>query len=291
MSNDVIARLRAAGYRVRTRRQWGSKCAGVYAERLRSKPVDLPVSYIFAHITVTSVNGDEGARLIEQIGMERFGSGVSYNWMVDHETHTIYEGQPLHAKGTHTVNDKNVAGYPYNLNYAGHAVAFMAMPGDKFCAKCEELFAAIQAAERLEDTLRETAAYLPHSKFAWKDCPTDAVRNALPRINKLADEMVNGKALTQFREDPQPEPAPKPELPKVSLSAVRRDARRDDWARSNKGAKDDVALIVAALEAEGCSNYRQWQVKLGYKGKDADGIPGKSSLAKLGRKHGFEVVE
>lgn len=190
--NDVIRRLRAGGYKVKTRRQWGSQCAPVYAYRLRSKPVDFPVSHMFAHITVTSKNGDEGAREVEQIGLDRFGSGVSYNWLVDHQTHTIYEGMPLAAKGTHTVNNKEVPGFPVppeSLNYIGHAVAFMAMPGDVFCNKCAELFAAIMAAEKIEDVLRDGAHYLPHSKFAAKDCPTDAVRDKLPQIHRLQRKM------------------------------------------------------------------------------------------------------
>lgn len=35
--------------------------------------------------------------------------------------------------------------------------------------------------------------------------------------------------------------------------------------------------------------YRQWQLKLGLVGNDADGIPGPFSLGKLGAKHGFDV--
>lgn len=289
MSNDVIARLRAARYRVKTRAQWGSKQENIYAYRLRTKPVHLPVRAMFAHITVTSVNGDAGARQVEQIGVDRFGSGVSYNWLVDHETHTIYEGQPLRAKGTHTINDKNVAGFPYNLNYYGHAVAFMAMPGDEFCGKCEELFAAIQAAERIEGYVVNSVGYLPHSKFAFKDCPTDPVRNALPRINKRADELVAKGVLDQFKDEPA---KPKrPAKPKVSLKHMVAAAKVDGWARAQKQFDKELDLVLAALEAEGCKTYRQWQVKLGYKGKDADGVPGETSLKKLGRKHGFEVVE
>ncbi|WP_230396435.1 hypothetical protein [Streptomyces blattellae] len=37
--------------------------------------------------------------------------------------------------------------------------------------------------------------------------------------------------------------------------------------------------------------YAAWQRRLGYRGKDADGVPGKTSLARLGAKHGFDVKE
>ena len=36
--------------------------------------------------------------------------------------------------------------------------------------------------------------------------------------------------------------------------------------------------------------YKKWQMSLGFKGKDADGKPGRQSLIKLGEKYGFKVV-
>lgn len=38
------------------------------------------------------------------------------------------------------------------------------------------------------------------------------------------------------------------------------------------------------------SRYGQWQYRLGYRGGDADGIPGRTSLGKLADKYGFRVV-
>ncbi|MET9023899.1 hypothetical protein ABZV93_28385 [Actinopolymorpha sp. NPDC004070] len=35
--------------------------------------------------------------------------------------------------------------------------------------------------------------------------------------------------------------------------------------------------------------YRKWQLRCGYSGKDADSIPGKDSLTRLGKKYGFTV--
>jgi hypothetical protein len=37
--------------------------------------------------------------------------------------------------------------------------------------------------------------------------------------------------------------------------------------------------------------YKKWQRKLGYRGADADGIPGYTSLRRLGDRHGFGVVQ
>lgn len=67
---------------------------------------------------------------------------------------------------------------------------------------------------------------------------------------------------------------------------------------------DDVKLVQSALidlagakiKATGkydkttSEAYKLWQHKLGYNGKDADGIPGKKSLTELGKKYGFKVV-
>jgi hypothetical protein len=54
-----------------------------------------------------------------------------------------------------------------------------------------------------------------------------------------------------------------------------------------------VGRVAAALRAEGLtanqSGYAQWQRKLGYRGDDADGVPGATSLRKLGRKYGWKV--
>lgn len=109
---------------------------------------------------------------------------------------------------------------------------------------------------------------------------------------------------------PTPKPAPKgASRPTVSLSKVI-EAARKDGARpqggTTSGAEASVKLVEKALVAEGLMSskyahdgsfgtvtktaYSKWQGKLGYKGRDADGIPGKTSLVKLGNKHGFQVV-
>lgn len=98
-----------------------------------------------------------------------------------------------------------------------------------------------------------------------------------------------------------------PATPRVSLAAVvaaaRKDAPGPDGATSHP---TDVRIVEAALVAEGLLSpafakdgsygtvtiraYGQWQRRLGFSGKDADGVPGMDSLKKLGLKHGFTVV-
>ena len=84
----------------------------------------------------------------------------------------------------------------------------------------------------------------------------------------------------------------KPRRPAVSLQLVRRDARWADWAKHGGKAREaDEQLVREALDDVDAPTYAAWQRRLGYRGKDADGVPGRVSLTKLGRKTGrFRVV-
>lgn len=95
----------------------------------------------------------------------------------------------------------------------------------------------------------------------------------------------------------------------VSLKAIRAAAQADPRRRqggTTPGAADDVRLVEAALQREGLlsatwagdgsfgsktvSAYARWQRRCGYTGRDADGIPGGTTLSKLGARHGFKVA-
>lgn len=95
----------------------------------------------------------------------------------------------------------------------------------------------------------------------------------------------------------------------VSLRAVRAAAQADPGRRqggTTPGAGDDVRLVEAALQREGLLSatwsadgsfgsktvkaYAAWQRRCGYSGSDADGIPGGTTLKRLGDRHGFKVV-
>jgi hypothetical protein len=103
-------------------------------------------------------------------------------------------------------------------------------------------------------------------------------------------------------------PVPKPTPKIVSLTALINAARHDPdrpQGGTTPGAVDDVKIVEMALAEEHLLDrkyasdgsfgtatkaaYAQWQRKLGYSGKDADGIPGHDSLAKLGARHNFRV--
>lgn len=94
--------------------------------------------------------------------------------------------------------------------------------------------------------------------------------------------------------------------PKVSLAKVVEAARKDPkLPQGGTTHKAHVVVVERALRAEGLLEaewvdgsfgsrtvdaYKKWQRKLGYSGKDADGIPGKTSLTKLGNEHGFTTT-
>ncbi|WP_228973407.1 N-acetylmuramoyl-L-alanine amidase [Streptomyces sp. DH12] len=103
-------------------------------------------------------------------------------------------------------------------------------------------------------------------------------------------------------------PAPKPTVKRiVSLAAVVFAATHSEAEeRAYSKSLDDVRAVQHALIAEGRlapgtyeggifdiptkNAYAAYQRTLGYDGVDADGVPGESSLKRLGAKRGFTVV-
>ncbi|WP_314411353.1 N-acetylmuramoyl-L-alanine amidase [Streptomyces kroppenstedtii] len=107
---------------------------------------------------------------------------------------------------------------------------------------------------------------------------------------------------------PKP-PLPTPVAPKVSLSRLIAAARKDPAAAGTPVSYAGTRTVEAALVDEGLltkalldghygsatkAAMSSWQERCGYSGRrpgqPADGIPGKASLEKLGKKHGFTVV-
>jgi hypothetical protein len=104
---------------------------------------------------------------------------------------------------------------------------------------------------------------------------------------------------------PAPKPLPKPARPVVDLSKLVAAAKSNPAAKGTpvtySGVRTvETALVDAGLLSKRYSDghygtttvaaYAKWQHKLGYRGKDADGIPGRTSLERLGDRYGFEVV-
>lgn len=84
----------------------------------------------------------------------------------------------------------------------------------------------------------------------------------------------------------------------VVTPAVAKPTKVVNLAELLAGQADDVTLVQSALnvktsgkwDATTVTAYKKWQESLGYKGKDADGKPGKTSLTKLGNSYGFTVI-
>ncbi|MEW2301965.1 GH25 family lysozyme [Streptomyces sp. NPDC006655] len=103
---------------------------------------------------------------------------------------------------------------------------------------------------------------------------------------------------------------PSTPTPTVSLSKLIKAAKTDPTAKQgHQTYKAGVQIVEAALLAEGLFDkadkkyakdgsfgtatikaYGRWQKRLHFSGRDADGIPGLTSLTALGKKHGFKVV-
>ncbi|MFI7009960.1 N-acetylmuramoyl-L-alanine amidase [Streptomyces sp. NPDC050145] len=106
---------------------------------------------------------------------------------------------------------------------------------------------------------------------------------------------------------PAPAPSKPAAKPTVSLSAILDAARRDPAGPNGATShRTDVLRVENALHAEGLlvgawvdgsfgtltvAAYQKWQRRLGYRGRDADGMPGKTSLVKLGARHGWTVTD
>ncbi len=212
-TDAFVAALRRRGVEVLTHAEWGSQRISTYRGRLTTHPHGLlpakPVDTLWHHITVTHDDGvlvgdfKADCREVERIGFERFGSGVSYNILVDHNATKprVAIGQFLEAKGTHTVNDKGVAGYSFNQNLVALAVAWVGMPGDRLNPNAVTAFVQVAAALIEVGALTTTYDCVPHSLVAFKDCPTDELRDRLPQIKAAA--------LQAARAEPEQEPSPR----------------------------------------------------------------------------------
>jgi len=121
-----------------------------------------------------------------------------------------------------------------------------------------------------------------------------------------------GRRLRNGRPAAQPaNPLPAPKRPVVDLSELRRAAETNPRMHGSPVTYEGVRIVEAALVDEGLlakkrldghfgsdtvAAYSRWQLSL-YPGAStkpggaADGIPGKTSLVKLGARHGFDVKE
>jgi len=239
----VVAELRAAGYPVLTRRQWGSKHLGVYQLRRATRRFVGPADHLFAHISVTHPGTDprEAMQTLERIGYERFRTGVSYNWALHRPSKTILLGMPHDAAGAHTLNDKEVAGFPANLNYWGHAIAQIGMPGDSFDDWMRDAAAAVIAAEKKHGAAKPGARLHSHSRFAWKDCACDPYRDRIPDVERAAATALTARRTPATIPESQEDDMPFSEAELRQI--VREESGNGVWAKK-LGARSERADLI-----------------------------------------------
>lgn len=220
--SDLIELLRAAGVEAYTRTQWGSprQADGSYDRRRGTHPMPSgPADFHFLHITVTDdtdlpADGKEAARKVETYGLST-PPMVSYQDLVTNEGR-YFEGQSYRVKGTHTVNDKQVPGFPRDLNLYGYATALMQNVGDEVTDDQVRVVAMVFAARELLGLVRRGAPIYPHRTFDWKACPGDKAVARLPEIQRLRDRFV-AEGLPTLEDDVTPE-----DIDKVAAAVLAR---------------------------------------------------------------------
>ena len=80
--------------------------------------------------------------------------------------------------------------------------------------------------------------------------------------------------------------------PVVHLRANSHGQPRRDFVAQHHGSEKLLAAqyVDGSFGTKTVAAYKAWQKKCGYSGSAADGIPGRTSLTKLGAKHGFGVT-
>lgn len=200
-TTTIIPTLRDAGVDAMSRNQWGSprQRDGDYADRRRTHPMPAgPARYHFLHITVTDdtdtpLEGAAGARRVESYGLST-PPMVSYQDLVTNEGR-YFQGQNYGTKGTHTINDKKIGGFPHDLNLYGYAAAVMQNVGDAVSDVQVEVLAKVFAARELLGLVRRGAPIYPHRMFAWKSCPGDLAFARLGEIARLKNSYVRAGRL------------------------------------------------------------------------------------------------
>lgn len=257
----IIPTLRGWGVECFTRSEWGSprEADGSYARRRSTHPMPPgPADFHYLHITVTRDTdlvreGKAGARQVEGYGYST-PPMVSYQDLVTNEGR-YFQGQDYGTKGTHTVNDKKVPGFPRDLNLVGYACALMQNVGDEVTDVQVDVVARVFAARELAGLVKRGAPIYPHRKFAAKACPGDKAVARLDEIRRLKDHYVR----TAQQEDDTMSPEQEAKiLGAIADGRKAIDARvqRNTLAivaliKANAAGDDaDVERIIAAIEAD-----------------------------------------
>jgi hypothetical protein len=118
------------------------------------------------------------------------------------------------------------------------------------------------------------------------DCTLEDVQDVIKRLGIRPDgtQSVVGKVVQVL---PPPKPKRIVSLKSVQMGNTGAPVRLlQNWL-AKEGGKMPLDGKFGPLTRDA---YALWQRKLGFTGKDADGIPGRASLVKLAKKYGYSVV-
>ncbi|MGW1436844.1 peptidoglycan-binding protein [Streptomyces griseus] len=254
--------------RIVSRSSWGAKpWKGTPATVSRSQRHEFFVHYDGArHITAT---GHEVPRAIDRQHQAQGWAGIGYNFVIDQDG-TVYEGRGWDLQGAHCPNH-NVTGIGVQFAIGGDQE-----PSRAALASCRALY---------EEACRRYGRAL--AKRGHKDgfatlCPG----------TKLYSWVRAGMPAGDY--EPAPTPGGTPSVPSVARYKVTINGLQYGYGASGK----HVTLVGQELVKRGfgkhylvgpseqwadadTKNYADFQRSLGLSGKDADGVPGESSLKEL----------
>ncbi|MFF5790260.1 N-acetylmuramoyl-L-alanine amidase [Streptomyces sp. NPDC012693] len=215
---------------------------------------------------------------------------VAYNFLVC-EHGSVYEGRGVHKR---TGANGTAA-----LNLRDYAVCALLGSGGLVKPTDAMLNGIRDAIEELRERGGAGKWVGGHRDGHPTTCPGDA----------LYDWVQRGAPRPTVEEEPEQKPPtsprPAPPRPVVDLSKLIAAAKSDPPRRGTPVSYYGVKTLESALVAEGLlarevadghfgtatvRAYAAWQRRAGFKGSDADGIPGAESLRKLATKRGFTVT-
>ncbi|WP_151480615.1 N-acetylmuramoyl-L-alanine amidase [Streptomyces albicerus] len=229
---------------------------------------------------------DDYVRQIQAQHMDGNGwSDIGYSFVVC--THgSVYEGRGLRrrnsANGTTTLNEQD------------YAVLLMVGSSGLTKPPDAQLHGARDAIEYCRTEGPAGSWIGGHRDGHATTCPGDVI---YAWAQKGAPRPGGGKPV---------ETRPGTARPVVDLSKLLAAAKADPPKSGTPVSYAGVKVVENALVAEGLlarsladghfgtatqAAYGLWQMRCGWRGDDADGLPGKSSLSKLGARRGFDVKE
>lgn len=212
---------------------------------------------------------------------------IAYNFLVCEHGY-VYEGRGVRkrtgANGTAALNVQDYA-----------VCALLAKKGGGLDEPPDAMLHGLADARELLRANGAGAWVGGHRDGHATTCPGDA----------LYDWVRRGAPRPVDPDAPAPEPPAAAQKPKVDLSRVIAAAKADPPKKGTPISYYGVKTVETALVAEGLLSraladghfgtatrtaYAAWQRRCGYSGKDADGIPGATSLKKLAARRGFTVT-